>query len=305
MKADCVHGFGKGVSWPEEGRVHPNSSHWHTWVAVKIRGLGKDPGVTEPSCASPLATARPLTAAQSRTATYPRTSARPTSALPSGVRGLLDQASWCLIDPCWAAGSGMTQAGILVFKKKYSDVYFLTSPELFALDHLPFDNAWQLVPPVNFVSQARFSESQGRARYGWRPTTYPLNSITLSAAALVRHGLTIRLELCMPLERSCQSINLKMYWAVAGPGGSYSRGDLISSCNASGEHRDAPGSSFQLSISFVQGVLCALDYCVSCSGAASFYAGQVFRLEAELGVETVVGDSTHLPSRAIYHLHIT
>lgn len=304
MKADCVYGFGKGISWPGEGTVQPSSSHLHTWVAVKIRGLGKDPGVIEPPCASPLPTARPLTAAQPRTATYPRTSARPTSALPSGGRGPLDQASWCLIDPCWAAGSGMTQAGRLVFKKKYSDVYFLTSPELFVLDHLPFQDVWQLVPPANYVSRARFSESQGRARYGWRPITHPLTSITLSAAALVRHGLRIRLELCMPLETSFRSINFKMYWAVGGPGGSYSRGDLISSCTF-GEHRGAPGSSFQLSISFVQGVPCALDYCVSCSGAPGFYAGRVLRLEAELGVETVDIPHPVMPSRAIYHLHIT
>ncbi len=48
---------------------------------------------------------------------------------------------WQLIDCTWGAGYTVNN----IFTKDYSDVYFLTKPELFFLKHFPNDKKWLLV----------------------------------------------------------------------------------------------------------------------------------------------------------------
>lgn len=290
LQANHVRGCGKGISWAENRKTLPTSNH--AWVAVKLEGLIGDPGVYDPSSAPSMATGSPRTTENSGSSTP----------LPS-------QFSWCLIDPCWAAGSGKTQAGRLVFNKEYNDVYFLTRPELFVLDHLPLldSDAWQLLPPADIVSSASFKASQGRAKYGWRPVTHPSTSITLSAKELNQQGLKIRLELCMPMDKSGQSLGLKLYRAVTGPGGTHSRGDLLGSVNGMDGVGATASSSFQLDINLIAGPPNSLEYSLRCSWAANYLSGSTFRLEARLGVCTGGGDTSVpcYPSEAVYVLHIT
>ena len=52
--------------------------------------------------------------------------------------------AWGLVDCTWGAGR-LDERGR--FSKHYTDHYFLTSPDLFAYDHLPDDPRWQLLDP--------------------------------------------------------------------------------------------------------------------------------------------------------------
>lgn len=48
---------------------------------------------------------------------------------------------WYLVDATWGAGS-VTRG---IFKKKFTNLYFMTPPELFFLQHYPSDEKWLLV----------------------------------------------------------------------------------------------------------------------------------------------------------------
>ena len=50
---------------------------------------------------------------------------------------------WYLCDPTWA--SGLTNPSSLQFEFNYNDGYFLTQPELFAINHYPEDTKWLLI----------------------------------------------------------------------------------------------------------------------------------------------------------------
>lgn len=56
---------------------------------------------------------------------------------------------WYLCDPTWA--SGIIDPETYVFKFNYNDGYFLTSPELFAINHFPEDNKWLLIDDVKLT----------------------------------------------------------------------------------------------------------------------------------------------------------
>lgn len=50
---------------------------------------------------------------------------------------------WKLLDSTW--GAGYVDGGSKSFKKKFTDFYFLTSPDEFIYDHLPDEEEWQLL----------------------------------------------------------------------------------------------------------------------------------------------------------------
>lgn len=50
---------------------------------------------------------------------------------------------WYLCDPTWA--SGIPNSETNAFKFQYNDGYFLTNPELFAINHFPLDSKWALL----------------------------------------------------------------------------------------------------------------------------------------------------------------
>ncbi|WP_452599782.1 transglutaminase domain-containing protein [Pontimicrobium sp. MEBiC01747] len=50
---------------------------------------------------------------------------------------------WYLCDPTWASGVPDPKTNIFVFK--YNNGYFLTNPELFAVNHYPIDSKWLLL----------------------------------------------------------------------------------------------------------------------------------------------------------------
>jgi hypothetical protein len=50
---------------------------------------------------------------------------------------------WYLSDPTWS--SGVINAELRTFVKKFDDAYFLVEPELFARNHYPLDTTWLLV----------------------------------------------------------------------------------------------------------------------------------------------------------------
>ena len=62
---------------------------------------------------------------------------------------------WYLLDSTW--GAGTTDAKVTKFRRRLSMSYFMTSPELFILNHLPDEKQWQLLDqPINkkaFVQQ--------------------------------------------------------------------------------------------------------------------------------------------------------
>lgn len=49
---------------------------------------------------------------------------------------------WYLCDPTWASGIPNPETNIFMFQ--YNDGYFLTSPEMFALNHFPINTKWLL-----------------------------------------------------------------------------------------------------------------------------------------------------------------
>lgn len=62
--------------------------------------------------------------------------------------------TWHLIDVTWAAG-GFERSGEH-FKFNFSPAYFMTEPRLFALNHFPEDEQWQLFqPPLNLEEANR------------------------------------------------------------------------------------------------------------------------------------------------------
>lgn len=270
------------MTWSEGGKTSTKSNH--AWVAVQIRGLIPDPGVSEPPNAPPHP-ARPRTASHT-----------------SG-----GQASWCLIDPCWTAGHGVSQGGRLVFKKHFRDEYFLTRPELLILDHLPDESAWQLLPPANIMSSACCVLSQGSVTAGWRAISHPLTDIVMSAADFKSQPLRIRLEMCKPLETSGQSLKFRLYRAVGGGSNTYSAGQQLANVNGIGTSTGAASSAFILKVNHTGGFPTGLQYSVTCGSAAGVNAGNAFRIEAELGVKVGDGDTTgsYIPSKATYNLRLT
>lgn len=50
---------------------------------------------------------------------------------------------WYLCDPTWA--SGIPNPETNTFKFQYNDGYFLTNPQLFAINHFPIDKKWMLL----------------------------------------------------------------------------------------------------------------------------------------------------------------
>lgn len=286
MRAYKVCGCGKGQNWDDNGESPTKSNH--AWVAVQIQCLVSDPGVIEPSNAPPQVAARPITGSQST------------------GRG---PASWCLIDPCWMAGDHeRTKGGQVVCEREFNDEYFLTRPEYFILDHLPTEQAWQLLPPANIMHPENCLIAQGSVVSGWRATSHPLNNITLTAAEFKKSGLSIRFELCKPLESSGQSLKFRMLEAFGGLGGFYSVGKVLASVEGTGGSEGGAASSFfSLTVSHVGVPTTAMEFRVSCSSAAEVAPGSVIHLEAELGVTKGVRDlsRTYTPSEATYTLRIT
>ncbi len=56
------------------------------------------------------------------------------------------QGKWYLCDPTWA--SGLPNPETTRFEFQYNDGFFLTNPELFAINHYPVDKKWLLVDPT-------------------------------------------------------------------------------------------------------------------------------------------------------------
>ncbi len=62
---------------------------------------------------------------------------------------------WYLCDPTWSSGS--IHSGLNVFVPEFSEAYFLTPPEMFALNHYPEDHSWLFLE--NQFSFAEFQSS--------------------------------------------------------------------------------------------------------------------------------------------------
>lgn len=91
---------------------------------------------------------------------------------------------WYLMDATWDAGSVEGDR----FTKQYDSDYFLTPPEMFSLDHLPEDPAWQLredpVTRGEFVRQPRLKP--GFFRAGFRLVTPDRSHVTARGAFVAR-----------------------------------------------------------------------------------------------------------------------
>lgn len=106
-----------------------------------------------------------------------------------------EPAAWALIDSTWAAGA-TRDSNRTRWVAEYDDVFFLTRPDIFIIDHFPNDSRWALLPEVPTWPQFRDSVAIG-ACHGWRPTTHPQPHISCSvpaggsatAAATLRIGL--------------------------------------------------------------------------------------------------------------------
>lgn len=61
---------------------------------------------------------------------------------------------WKLCDATWASGIFYGERNTYFFKKKFNEGYFLTEPRVFAQNHLPLINKWQLVDEV--ISKQEF-----------------------------------------------------------------------------------------------------------------------------------------------------
>lgn len=295
LRALKVSGSAGGESRRERSKSSDSSSG-HAWVAVQIQGLTADPGVIEPSNA-------PLNSAASRT--------------------VFRKAGWCLIDPCWMAGYSDSKARVKEFIKKFDDVYFLTRPELFVLDHLPDDSTWQLLPPAHIMSPANFPQCQGRARDSWRGITHPFSSISLSASEFRKQALKVRLEICQNLKASDFEMQCSLYKAVAGPSSSYSIGELLISTDGFDTSTQAviqdPKSSssvFKLDCVHITGTPAELVLTVTSRGGIDARPGTVLILKAKLKVisSVTITKTGHRTRRrtsyssslqATYSIHVT
>lgn len=54
--------------------------------------------------------------------------------------------TWYLCDPTWASGIPDPETNIFTFR--YNDGYFLTHPELFAINHFPLEKKWSLLNDI-------------------------------------------------------------------------------------------------------------------------------------------------------------
>ena len=86
---------------------------------------------------------------------------------------------WYLCDPTWS--SGALDMKHRTFVKKYNDVYFLTSADLFVRNHYPLDSAWMLLrdkPTLQWYLNAPLVYSTA-LEYNVRPLTPETFNVTV------------------------------------------------------------------------------------------------------------------------------
>lgn len=79
------------------------------------------------------------------------------------------EGNWYLCDPTWSAGFTTAQG---VFTKSFKESYFLTKPELFALNHYPLEIKWLLINGE--LSLEQFMTAPLVYEYGLRKKIKPL-----------------------------------------------------------------------------------------------------------------------------------
>lgn len=129
--------------------------------------------------------------------------------------------TWFVADVTW--GAGYTDERVRSFTKSFTDAWFLTDRELFALCHFPEDKKYQLLPEP--VSKSRFVKA-------------PIIGPTAAITWIVPDGSTPgnfrsredsmqRFLFRMPQPRNVQSLSVSWDGRPAGPVEFYKEGNLL------------------------------------------------------------------------------